>query len=129
MSQVMTGITGPSKYDELLSKPGRFVEGLVNESGLHIKGHAVLCIPYVPKKGLIIIPDTVGDRAKMLEDRVVVLEIGPECWSKYKTPRAVVGERVMISKFAGSVIKGPLDGELYRVVNDEDIYLGIEEKA
>jgi len=115
------------QHREEVRKTSRIVEGLINQSGITPKGHAILCIPYEMKKGLIVLPDNVGDRAKMLEDRVIVLEIGPDAWTG-KTARAVVGERVMISKFAGTVVKGPLDDKIYRIINDQDIYIGIEEK-
>ena len=65
----------------------------------------------------------------MIEDRAVVLEIGPAAWDNEPEPRAKVGDHVMISKFAGTMAQGPLDGKTYRIINDQDIYVVIAPEA
>lgn len=97
-----------------------------NPSGLVPKGRSVLVKPYemMKKTSPIILPPTVGDRQRMIEDRAVVVAIGPAAWDDEAEPRAVIGEHVMISKFAGNMIPGD-DGVLYRIVTDRDIYVGI----
>jgi hypothetical protein len=35
----------------------------------------------------------------------------------------------MIAKFAGVMLQGTADHETYRMVNDRDIFVGIEEEA
>lgn len=100
----------------------------VNPSGLRALGHAVLVKPYEPeiKKSLLIIPDTVGDRTKMYETRATVYHVGSEAWVEERVPRAYPGDRVLISRFAGVLIRGTADGEFYRMVNDRDIFCQIE---
>lgn len=76
----------------------------------------------------------------MLEQRAIVVAVGPAAWKDegyWKTllfglirrwvcpPRARVGEKVLVTKFAGYMTKGTLDGELYRLVNDRDIFCAI----
>lgn len=99
-----------------------------NPSGLKPVGKAVLVKPYELQKvdSLLVLPASVKDRQRMIEDRAVVVAIGPSCWDDEATPRAVIGDRVMISKFAGTMATGILDGETYRVINDKDIYLQID---
>jgi co-chaperonin GroES (HSP10) len=99
-----------------------------NESGLKPLGHAVLVIPYEPKKSesVIVIPDTVEDRQKMVETRAVVIEAGSEAWIEERQPRAKPGDKVLISRFAGMMADGTADGKRYRIVNDRDIYCAIE---
>lgn len=100
-----------------------------NESGLHPLGRAVLVEPYEPeiKKSMIVMPDTVKERSAMVETRAIVLEIGPTAWDDEKVPRAAVGDKVLLSKFAGVVAVGIKDGKRYRLVNDIDIFCRLEE--
>lgn len=99
----------------------------MNNSGLKPLGRAVLLEPYEPevKKSLIELPDSVRERSMMVETRAIVLDIGPAAWDDEKEPRAAVGDKVLISKFAGILAKGTADGKTYRVVNDIDIYMKI----
>ena len=100
-----------------------------NTSGLAPKGRAVLIEPYEPeiKKGMIVIPQQAKDRGAMIEQRAVVVEIGPDAW-KGDTPRAEVGEKVLVAKFSGYMAIGPADGKQYRIVNCNDIFAGITEE-
>lgn len=99
-----------------------------NQSGLHPLGCAVLVEPYEPefKASRIAIPETVKDRSKMIENRVVVIAIGPAAWPD-EPPRAQPGDKVLISKFAGYIAQGPKDGKTYRVINADDIFMRIED--
>jgi co-chaperonin GroES (HSP10) len=86
----------------------------------------VLVKYYTPerKESLIFIPETVRKGEVLLEQRAVVVEIGPHCWPN-EPARAKPGDRVMIAGFTGQALKGPADGELYRMVNDLDIFAKI----
>jgi len=101
----------------------------MNNSGLNPKGRAVLVKPYEPTiaQGSIIIPDSVKANMQTVEQRAIVIAIGPECWKEESTPRAVKGEHVLISAYAGYMATGVKDKEQYRFVNDRDIFAGIEE--
>ena len=100
---------------------------MINESGLVPKGHAVLVIPYEPEraKSLLAIPDSVKDNSLMVEQRVIVVEAGPLAWADEPQPRALPGEKVLVTKFSGYIAKGTADGKIYRLVNDRDIFCGI----
>lgn len=101
-----------------------------NLSGLSPKGRAVLVEPYEPeiKQGMIVLPATVGERTRMVETRAVVVAIGPEAWKGEAAPRAKPGDKVMIVQFAGAMVVGPKDSRQYRVVNDMDIFLGLDDE-
>ncbi|MDZ4345069.1 MAG: co-chaperone GroES family protein [Candidatus Binatia bacterium] len=98
-----------------------------NPSGLDPRGVAVLIKTYEPERkgGMIEIPDNVQGRLAMVDNRAVVVAIGPSAWHDEPTPRAEVGEKVLVTKFAGFMAKGPKDGQMYRLVNDRDIFCAI----
>lgn len=98
-----------------------------NNSGLAPRGVAVLIKPYEPeRKGAqIVIPDNVQGRMAMVDSRAIVVAVGPSAWHDEPTPRAAVGDKVLVSKFSGFMAKGPQDGEIYRLVNDRDIFCAI----
>jgi co-chaperonin GroES (HSP10) len=100
-----------------------------NTSGLIPVGHAVLVEPYEPevKKSLIALPDAVKERSAMIETRAIVIAVGDAAWEDEKVPRAMVGDKVLISKFAGVMAQGPEDQKQYRLINDRDIYCRIKE--
>jgi len=103
----------------------------LNKSGLVPLGVAVLVEPYEPemKNSLLVMPDMVKERTLMVETRAVVLEIGPAAWRDEPVPRAKVGDKVLISKYAGILAVGTKDGKRYRFINDRDVFAGIEEEA
>ncbi len=98
-----------------------------NVSGLKPLGVAVLLKAYEPERkgSVIVVPDTVQGRLAMVDNRAIVVEIGPSAWMDEPTPRAAVGDRVLVTKYAGFMAKGPADGETYRIVNDRDIFCAI----
>ncbi len=99
-----------------------------NQSGLKPCGRAILIAPYTPerKEGLIIIPDDVQGRDQMIEQRAVIVDIGPHAWHDEPSPRAKIGDKVLVSAYAGYMAKGTADGLQYRFVNDRDIFALIE---
>jgi len=103
--------------------------GRMNTSGLDPRGQAILVEPYEPeiRKGLIEIPKSVNDHTAMLEQRAIVIAIGPNAW-KDEPPRARVGEKVLVSAMAGHMATGPADGKRYRLINGRDIFCAIVEE-
>lgn len=108
---------------------------IANPSGLAPAGHAVLLAPYEPDFALspIVIPDTVRANTVMVEMRAIVIELGDQAWRNDDhswlkrlmvrwRPRALPGDKVMVHKYSGAVVQGPLDGRAYRMVNDQDIF-------
>jgi len=100
----------------------------MNTSGLHPKCRAVLVEPVETElaSSTIIIPETARERAMMVEVFAKVIEVGPEAWKEEKTPRAYPGDKVLVSKWCGHITQGPKDGKLYRLVNAEDIFCGVD---
>lgn len=97
-----------------------------NDTGIEPRGWAVLCEVYEPpKKGLIELPDMVKERMVTLETEVIVVAVGSEAWKGESQPRAFPGEHVMIARFAGAIVKSPLNGKSYRMVRDTDIFAAL----
>jgi len=101
-----------------------------NTSGLDPRGVAVLIKLYEPERkgSQIVLPESVQGRLSMVDNRAVVVAIGPNAWHDEPSPRAAVGEKVLVTKFAGFMAKGPLDGEMYRLVNDRDIFCAVTDE-
>lgn len=97
-----------------------------NTSGLKPLGRAVLVKPYEPerKESLIVIPETVQERNAAVDCRAVVVEVGAACWPD-EPHRAAPGDKVFISRMAGFTARGTADDQLYRFVNDRDIFAAI----
>jgi len=112
-----------------------------NTSGTEALGRAVLVKLYEPERhvGMIHIPDIIKERSSLVEQRAIIVDIGPMAWDDervrflgiplWRKLRARVGEKVLVTKFAGYVLRGPLDGELYRMVNCNDIFCKITAEA
>ncbi len=98
-----------------------------NTSGVAPLGRAVLVEYYEPKKeeSLIVLPDAVKDREILIEQRAIVVEVGPLAWCNEPVPRARPGDKVLMAKFSGHQLTGPADGKKYRIVNDQDIFAAI----
>lgn len=99
-----------------------------NESGLKPLGRAVLIKPYEPERlsSIIEIPSEVQGRMQMVEQRAVIIEVGPSCWVDESMPRAKPGDKVLVSAYSGYMALGTKDGKQYRFVNDKDIFAAIE---
>ena len=99
-----------------------------NNSGLKPLGRAVLVKPYTPAQpdSMLVLPDSVQERDSLVEQRAIVVEAGPSAWIDESGPRAVAGDKVLISRFAGYLAKGTADDQFYRIVNDRDIFAAIE---
>lgn len=99
-----------------------------NTSGYKPLGHAVLVKHYESKEQLsstIVIPDHVKNNHAMMDQRVIIVEAGPEAWLNEQNPRAVPGDKVLISKMAGHIIREANDGQVYRLVRDDDVFCKI----
>ena len=98
-----------------------------NTSGITPLGHAVLVAPYEPEiqQGLIQLPDSVRSRTQLVEQRAVVIAVGSCAWDDEPTPRAIPGDCILMTKFAGYMAVGPGDGKQYRLINDRDVFARI----
>ena len=108
---------------------------MINESGLVPLGRAVLVKPYQPevKRGLIELPDNVNRAQQILEQRATVVAVGNAAWAEEIQggfgPRAVPGDKVLISGLSGHMATGIKDGEQYRIVNDRDVFAKLLEDS
>ena len=98
-----------------------------NTSGLQPLGRAILVEHYEPERAgsLIVMPDSIRVRSLMVEQRAIVIEVGPEAWKEESQPRAKPGDLVLISSMAGYMAEGTADGKQYRLVNDRDVFAKI----
>lgn len=99
---------------------------IVNQSGLHPLKHAVLLLPYEVEevtKGGIVLPYQVQERDQLAEQRAVIIEIGESA----DVGIAEVGDKILFSKWSGQIAIGINDRKKYRIVNDRDIFLTIED--
>jgi len=94
-----------------------------NQSGLLPLGRAILVAPFEPKRkeSLIALPDSVLRNERVLDVQVKVVALGPHCYPD-EPPRCKPGDVVFVSKMSGFVAQGPKDGQLYRMVNDRDVF-------
>jgi co-chaperonin GroES (HSP10) len=104
---------------------------IVNTSGIKPKGVSVLVLPYEPElKGTALyIPPKVKTAMGVLENRVIVVEVGPAAWADEDEPRAKAGDKVFVTKHAGFTATGPADGLEYRLVSDRDIFAQITDEV
>jgi len=95
-----------------------------NNSGWQPEGHAVLlrARELAKTESGIIIPESAQMSSATCDSEGIVVEIGKDAWSgENETPRAEVGDHVLITRLAGGVIVGE-DGYIYRMVPDHAIY-------
>jgi len=99
-----------------------------NNSGLLPLGRAVLVQPYIPerKASIIELPPDIAVRDQMVEQRAIVVAIGPTAWHDEPMARAAVGDKVLLSRYSGYMAEGTADKKQYRFVNDRDIFAKIE---
>ena len=102
----------------------------VNNSGYRPVGKAVLLRAFelAEKKMMIHLPDEVEMSAATCDSQGLVVAIGPDAWSgENETPRARVGDKVLITRFSGGMLRGS-DGYVYRMIPDHAIYAVKEEE-
>jgi co-chaperonin GroES (HSP10) len=95
-------------------------------SNIHIKplGKTVLLESFIPEKvdRSIILVESAERNEIFVNQVAVVLAIGPLAWRGEDSPRAKVGDKVLVTKYSGYLTKDPVTGKEYRIVNDTDIF-------
>lgn len=98
-----------------------------NPSGIIPLDLRVLVLPDAvdEKKGSIFIPESAQDREKYAQCKATLIAIGENAWEEAASrssafTRPQPGDRVLISKYGGVLLKGS-DGVDYRIMNDDDI--------
>lgn len=100
-----------------------------NDSGWRPAGHAVLLRAFEleEKRSKIVVPADVAQRSATCDTSGIVVAIGADCWNgERETPRAKIGDKVLITYLSGGVIRGR-DGFIYRMIPDSAIYAVKEE--
>jgi co-chaperonin GroES (HSP10) len=78
------------------------------------------------KQSRLHLPDAVTMNSAACERQGIVVAIGADCWNgEREHPRAKVGDKVMVTQYAGGVIKGA-DGFIYKMIPDHSIYAVLE---
>lgn len=101
----------------------------MNNSGVRVTGAKVLVKPEPIEevtKGGIVIASTIRERSQLKQTRGELVDVGPLAGEDQGEPWVKPGDTVMFARYGGIVLKGK-DGEVYRILNDEDITAGIEE--
>jgi co-chaperonin GroES (HSP10) len=106
----------------------------MNNSGIHPKGYAVLVKldPVAPISQFIAMSPQAESEAYFSQTKATVIEIGPLAWvdevvEGQIVPRAQVGDKVIIKRYAGETLDGNDKDEngkpvQYRLLGDKDIF-------
>jgi co-chaperonin GroES (HSP10) len=95
-----------------------------NESGFRAVGHRLLLLTDVVEKTTqsgIVLPTKAVKAEQDLSVVATVIEIGCDAWSDKNTDYCQVGDRVLVGQYTGKFHESPVDGKIYRFVNDLDI--------
>ena len=72
-------------------------------------------------EGGVYIPEARQDRNQMAETEATLIEVGGRAFEDFGEPRPVVGDRVLVTKYAGETPKAGDFTDLYRICNDKEI--------
>jgi co-chaperonin GroES (HSP10) len=100
-----------------------------NNSGYRPVGQAVLLRAFelYEKASKIYVPTDVRMSSATADTKGIVVAIGPDCWNgPNETPRAKVGDKVLITRYSGGMLEGT-DGYVYRMIPCSAIYAVEEE--
>lgn len=95
-----------------------------NKSGFRATGHRILLSPDVVEEitaSGIVLPAKARKAEQDLAVVATVVEVGYDAWSDKSTDYCQVGDRVLIGQYTGKFHESPVDGKLYRFVNDLDV--------
>lgn len=109
---------------------------MINNSGITPMDLRVLVLPDpVQEKtaGGIFLPDQSKEQEKYATVKGTLVAVGENAWEEAasRSPgftRPKPGDRVMMAKYGGIMIKGS-DGQDYRIMNDEDVIARLLEDA
>lgn len=95
----------------------------MNDSGIHPKGWTLLILldPVEEKAGLLHKTPERIEADRLSQQNATVIEIGPECWVREKSPRCKEGDHIRFRLYAGEIVTGN-DGKKYRVIPDDVVY-------
>lgn len=81
-------------------------------------------------KGKIVLPDHVKENHQHATQEAYVEALGITAYKGYDqgSPWCKVGDLVLIAKYSGEDRVDENTGEVYRIINDEDVFAILEEK-
>ena len=100
-----------------------------NTSGFRAVGHRLLLLPDVvveTTQSGIVLPKKAVKAEQDLSVVATVVEIGFDAWSDKSTDYCEVGDRVLIGQYSGKFHESPVDGKIYRFLNDLDVISPLE---
>lgn len=100
-----------------------------NTSGFRAVGHRLLLLPDVVDETTqsgIVLPKKAVKAEQDLSVVATVVEIGFDAWSDKSTDYCEVGDRVLIGQYSGKFHESPVDGKIYRFLNDLDVISPLE---
>jgi chaperonin GroES len=125
----------------------------MNKSGIYPSGNRILIKPDALEEkteGGIIIPPKERERHQQAQTAGILIAVGPDAWSHmtkktyrvidgelrlvemetsgYSDPFAEEGDRVTFARYGGLQVRGE-DGEMYRILNDEDITARVSDEV
>jgi co-chaperonin GroES (HSP10) len=95
-----------------------------NKSGFRATGHRLLLSPDIVEETTasgILLPKKAVKAEQDLAVVATVIEVGYDAWRDKFADYCAVGDRVLIGQYAGKFHESPVDGKLYRFVNDLDV--------
>lgn len=108
----------------------------MNESGIIPVGVSILVLPdqveETTESGIVIATPSELERHQLKQTEGIVVAIGPLAFYDEKDgrgnviPRCRVGQKVVLTAYAGMIKKGK-DGKSYRLVRDNDVIGVLEE--
>jgi co-chaperonin GroES (HSP10) len=79
------------------------------------------------KSGILLGTPEQLDREQLAQTEGIVVALGLDAYSDFKSPWCKVGDKVVIAKYAGMMRTGN-DEVWYRLINDTDVVAVLEEK-
>lgn len=103
---------------------------MTNKSGITPVGVSILVLPEAIKteteSGIALMTHAQAEREQLKQTDGVVISIGPRAFydeldeNNKIVPRCKVGDRVVMTAYAGMLRKG-IDGAMYRLIKDDDV--------
>lgn len=103
-----------------------------NVSGIRPTEFKVLIEPQevTGKIGSLYIPDVAKERDEAAQTEGIIIDASPAAFSYHDWPKGTplpsVGDRVLFAKYAGTTVRSPKTGKVYRLINDKDIAAVLE---
>ena len=102
---------------------------MTNNSGIKPVDLKLLVLPdkvEAKTAGGIFLPDAEIERKQWAAQKATIIDVGKSCFAEW-IEKPQPGDRVVLAQYPGSKFQGE-DGEMYWIINDDDI-IGLLEKT